>query len=109
VVESSQGWRGNRRSFKEYKDFLTNIYLKSLYGMLRAVLLFWKLLLKHYRSVEPYNKCKVNKIIYRNQCTIIWHIVDYKVLHVEKIVVEEIIDNFNKKFGKESALATMLG
>jgi len=70
---------------------------KALYGTLQAALLFWKLLtetLKEWGFVlNPYNKCVANKIIAGKQCTILWHVDDLKISHVDKAVVEDILKN----------------
>ena len=50
-----------------------------------------------------------NKIVNGKQCTIIWHVDDLKISHVEKNVVEDIIRQLSKKFGKESPLTTARG
>jgi len=41
--------------------------------------------------LNPYDKCIVNKKIHGKQCTIIWHVDDLKISHVEKKVVDDII------------------
>jgi len=41
--------------------------------------------------LNPYDKCVVNKKINGEQCTIIWHVDDLKLSHVEKKVVDNII------------------
>jgi len=43
------------------------------------------------------------------QCTIIWHVEDLKISHVEKRVVDHIINKLNKRFGKYSPLCTSTG
>ena len=50
-----------------------------------------------------------NKIVNGKQCTIIWHVDDLKISHVEKNVVEDIFRQLSKKFGKESPLITARG
>ena len=83
---------------------------KALYGTLQAALLFWKLLSETLQEsgfvLNPYNKCVENKDIAGKQCTILWHLDDLKISHVDKIVVEAILKKLNKKFGQESPLTT---
>lgn len=43
------------------------------------------------------------------QCTIIWHIDNLKISHVDKKVAEDIITCLNNKFGNESPLSTTQG
>jgi hypothetical protein len=50
-----------------------------------------------------------NKQIHGKQCTIIRHVVDLKMSHVEKKVVEDIIHRLSERFGKESPLTTSRG
>jgi len=50
-----------------------------------------------------------NKDIAGKQCTILWHVDDLKISHVDKIVVEDILKKLNKKFGQESPLTTSRG
>ena len=86
---------------------------KAIYGTLQVALLFWELLrntLKEWGfKVNDYNQCMANKTINERQCTIVWHVDDLKISHVNKKVVEDIIKMLNKKFGKESPLTTTRG
>jgi hypothetical protein len=69
---------------------------KALYGTLRASLLFWKLLTKRLTSwgfeVNPYDWCVANKVINEKQCTILWHVDDLKISHVDPAMVTDVID-----------------
>jgi len=57
-------------------------------------------------KLNDYDKCVANKTINGRQCTIICHVDDLKISHVEKIVVNHIIDKLNKRFGEHSPLST---
>jgi len=63
---------------------------KALYGTLQVALLFWKLLsntLKEWGfTINEYDHCVANKTINGRQCTIIWHLDDLKISHVDKKV-----------------------
>jgi len=50
-----------------------------------------------------------NKTINSKQCTIIWHVDDLKISHIDKNIVEGVIRLLNEKFGKESPLTTTRG
>ena len=50
-----------------------------------------------------------NKQIHGKQCTIIWHVDDLKISHVEEKVIEDIICRLNERFGKEIPLTTSRG
>jgi len=70
---------------------------KALYGTLQAALLFWKLLSETLQEwgfvLTPYDKWVANKNIEGKQFTIIWHVDNLKISHVNKDVVENIIKN----------------
>jgi hypothetical protein len=87
--------------------------LKALYGTLQAALLFWKeltALLKEWGFVlNPYDECVANKMINGKQCTILWHVDDLKISHVDSNVVSHIIDQLNEKYGKDAPLSVTRG
>ena len=68
---------------------------KALYGTLQAVLLFWRLLsdtlIEWGFKLNEYNKCVTNKMIHGKQCTIIWHVNDLKISHIDPKVVDDVI------------------
>lgn len=43
------------------------------------------------------------------QCTVLWHVDDIKVSHVNPDVVSSIISDFEKEFGKEAPLTIRRG
>jgi len=47
-----------------------------------------------------------NRIMNGKQCRLIWHVDDLKISHAENKVIEDIIKQLNKTFGKESLLTT---
>jgi len=44
-------------------------------------------------TLNPYDKCVVNKNIEGKQCTIIGHVDNLKISHASKDVVEDILKN----------------
>ena len=58
---------------------------------------------------NPYDPCVVNKIINGKQCTILWHVDDLKISHVDPEVVTEVIDMIEAEFGKEAPLTKSRG
>ena len=86
---------------------------KALNGTLQVALLFWKLLSKTLISwdvkLNEYNQCMLNKFINGKQCTIVWHVDDLKISHVEAKVVADIIKKPNTTFRKESSFNTTQG
>jgi len=51
----------------------------------------------------------MNKTVTAKQCAIIWHVDDLKILHMDKKVVEDIINKLNNKFGYNSLLGSNKG
>jgi hypothetical protein len=86
---------------------------KALYGTLKAALLFWKRLSSQLKKwgfkLNPYDPCVANKMINGNQCTILWHVDDLKISHVDAKVVTDIIKLLESEFGKEAPLTQTRG
>ena len=87
---------------------------KALYGTLQAALLFWKELSQYLTGtlgfkINPYDTCVANKIIDGKQCTVLWHVDDLKISHVDPNVLEDILDKLNQRFGKEQPLTVTRG
>jgi len=81
---------------------------RALYRTLQAASLFWKPLSETLQEwgivLNPYDQCVANKTIEGKQCTIIWNVDNLKILHVEKVELEDILKKLNDKFIKESPL-----
>ena len=86
---------------------------KALYGTLKAALLFWKRLSSQLQAwgfkLNAYDLCVANKDINGKQCTIVWHVDDLKILHVDPAVVTDVIKLIESEFGKEAPLTTTRG
>ena len=86
---------------------------KPLYGTLKAALLFWKRLSSELAKkgfvANPYDPCVVNKSINGHQCTILWHVDDLKISHVDPNVVSAVIADLEKEFGQEAPLTVTRG
>ena len=86
---------------------------KALYGTITAAFLFWKKLSSQLKKwgfkINPYDSCVANKIINGSQCTILWHVDDLKISHVDEKVVTEIIKLLESEFGKEAPLTQTRG
>jgi hypothetical protein len=78
-----------------------------------VALLFWQLLLDTLQEwgfkFNPYDKCIANKKTMENNAQLSGHIDDLKILHVEKKVVDDIIECLSIKFGKEGPLTSTSG
>jgi hypothetical protein len=87
--------------------------LKALHGTLKAALLFWKLLSKQLASwgfvINPCDWCVANKMINGKQCTILWHVDDLKMSHVDNDVNTAMIGMIDDVFGKESPITVTRG
>jgi hypothetical protein len=92
------------------------IYCKinvALYGTLKAALLFWKKLSKSLEArgfvINEYDWCVANKMINGTQCTIVWHVDDLKLSHIDPKVVDEIIASLQGEYGKISKMTVRRG
>ncbi len=50
-----------------------------------------------------------NKIINGSQCTILWHVDDLKISHVDSRVVNQMIELLNNRYGKEASVTVTRG
>jgi hypothetical protein len=96
------------------KKVLYVVLKKALYGTLQAALLFWEDLSKFLTeelgfTMNPYDRCVVNKIIKGKQCTIIWHVDDLKLSHVRQSVLEAIAKKLSAKYGQKMPLTIHRG
>ena len=86
---------------------------KALYSTLTGAFLFWKKLSKQLIEwgfdLNPYDSCVANKMINDIQCTILWHVGDLKILHVDSKVVDDVIELLKSEFGKEAPLTISRG
>jgi Reverse transcriptase (RNA-dependent DNA polymerase) len=102
--------------FVEMKGDKKVLYLlleKALYGTLIAAKLFWKhlssVLISKGFKINPYDTCVANKMINGKQCTILWHVDDLKISHVDANVVTDVIAMLSAEFGKEAPLTISRG
>ena len=65
--------------------------LNALYGIMKAALLFYLKFVKNLKSIgfvlNTYDPCMANKIVDGAQLTVVWHVDDLKVSHVDAGVV----------------------
>jgi hypothetical protein len=84
------------------KKFLYVQILAALYGMIESALLWYTLytevLHKEGFEINPYDRCVANKLINGKQCTIGWYVDDNILSHVEKTVVDSVIDKIEGYF-----------
>ena len=77
-------------------------------------LLFWRNLSVFFIQklgfeANPYDFCVVNKIIDGSQCTIGWHVDDFKISHVDSNMNREILAILQKEYGKEAPIPSTTG
>ena len=53
--------------------------------------------------------CVANKEINGKQCTIVWHVDDLKISHVDPKVVDEIIASLNTEYGQVGEMTVRRG
>jgi hypothetical protein len=70
---------------------------------------FWPKIEELGFVTNPYDSCVVNKIINGKQCTIIWHVDDLKLSHVEQQVLEDIANKLNTKYGQQTPIVIHRG
>ena len=95
------------------KKFLYAKAMKAIYGTLRAALLFYELfsgtLTGWGFKKNPYDACTMNKMVNGKQLTVVWHVDDCKISHVDPNVVTSLIHQLEEKFGKESKMTVNRG
>lgn len=115
VVDPSWPWQvSNLHGRGKRQEGATRETTKRLYGTLQGALLLWQKLTEFLTeelgfTVNPYDRCVVNKIINGKQCTIIWHVDDLKLLHVKQEVLEDISEKLNSHYSKEVPLTVHHG
>ena len=76
--------------------------LRAMYGMIKSPLLFYRKLRRDLESIgfklNPYDMCVANKMVKGQQLTVVWHVDDLKVSHVNKKVVDEFIEWARAKY-----------
>ena len=78
---------------------------KTLYGTIQAALLFWKNLTKTLKgwgfTINPYDWCVANKTVNGKQISVVWHVNDLKISHVDKEVVTHLIKQLDNVYGTD--------
>ena len=77
---------------------------KAIYGTLDASLLFWaklpKILEEMLYQRNEYDWCVMNKIIYDNQCIILWNVYDLKTSNFNPAVISNVLADIDAEYGK---------
>ena len=95
LVEISPEAFGPYITYENLKPVLYQEWLKALYGMLIALLLFYWKLIKGMEAigfkVNHDYPWVANKMIWNKQMTITWHVYDFKVSHDYNDIVDNSI------------------
>jgi Reverse transcriptase (RNA-dependent DNA polymerase) len=104
------------RKYVQTEKGKTELYVelkKALYGTLKAALLLWRKLTAELKKwgfvVNPYDCCVMNKMINGCQCTVLWHVDDLKILHVDPEIETGVIGQLEEEFGAEAPLSKTRG
>ena len=77
---------------------------KALYGCLKSALLFYKKLsndlINMGFTLNPYDPCVANKTINGKQMTIVWHVDDLKISHVDPEEVTKMCNKLKELYGE---------
>jgi hypothetical protein len=86
---------------------------KAIYGMVDSAFLFWLYLSSHLADhgfvMNPYDVCCMNKEINGKQCTIVWHVDDLKISHVDCETVTSVVKVIEAEFAKHAPLTVQRG
>jgi Reverse transcriptase (RNA-dependent DNA polymerase) len=109
----------NKTKYEKYLKIINGreiIYVqlkKALYGTLQAALLFWRdlssKLVEWGFVLNPYDNCVANKMMNGSQCTILWHVDDIKISHVDPEAASEVLEFLEIQYGKEAPLVVTRG
>ena len=88
--------------------------LKAFYGTLQAAHLFWQKLSKQLIDVwgfvpNKYDDCVVNKMINGHHMTVVWHVNNLKLSHLDTKEVDKFVQQMEETFGKDTHLTVSHG
>ena len=58
-----------------------------------------------YTDANPYDECVVNKTVKGAISTVLWHVDDLKLSHVDGDVNEDLLRRLSEWYGKETSLS----
>ena len=81
---------------------------KSLYGMLRAALMFYKRLHSCLEdkgfTINNYDPCVANKMVNGAQMTFFWHVHDLKISHRDEEMISIFDIDLDEEFGPKTTI-----
>ena len=115
LLKVNPGW--SKFVVHEGKKRTPTIYskaVKALYGTVDAAKLFFDglssfLVDKLKFKKNPYDPCVVNKTVDGSQCTILWHVDDLRISHVDERVVSDVIEALSGEYGDIMPLTVSRG
>ena len=91
--------------YKKVENGRSVLYVKlkkALYGTLQAALLFWKnlttTLIGWGFEINPYDWCVANKMVSGKQLTVVWHVDDLKISHLDQSAIGILVDQLRDKY-----------
>ena len=77
---------------------------KAMYGLLRSALLFYLRLVKDLQEfgfkLNPYDPCVANKVVDGSQMTVVWHVDDLKISHMQRSKIDGLLAFLKGKYGE---------
>ena len=103
LIQSNNKYAKYIHITKEGKKLVFLQLDKALYGTVKAARLFFENLsgkLSDYGfTANPYDLCVMNKIINGKQCTVVWHVDDLKISHVDSTMVDDLLAYLSSIYG----------
>ena len=100
--------------FVEYKNGKKVLYLivsKAIYGMIQSPFLWYSKLKKDLEEygfvINPYDPCVANKMVNGSNLTVVWHVDDLKISHVQEEPVEDFLKWLNDKYSDKNGTVTV--
>ena len=113
LCEINPNYKNNIHVDRYGRKFLYGKLNKAVYGTLIGARCWFNELtrvLKKYKFEQnPYDECCWNKIVNGNQLTVIFHVDDILCSHSDQAVLDELLNDLRKEFGKLDELAEEKG
>ena len=82
----------------------------AIYGMIQNPFLWYSKLkedLEEYGfTINPYDPCVANKEVNGSNLTVVWHVDDLKISHVQEKPVEDFLQWLNDKYSDKNGTVT---
>ena len=89
--------------YENGKKFIHVKVPRAIYRCIESAMLCYNVYVNTLKylgfSINTYDRRMAQKIIYVNQCTIVWYVEKNKLLHVEPNVITDILEEINKHLG----------